>query len=119
MNAIVSDWNKMLENNTIPLFELEITGGEIVIVNINVDDTRIYFSFDEEHATPRFDGEIDGENGEYNIVYDLEYDTLDGLLQHIFDNMTEGYIWANGLQPEEEEHSDEGYFEQQENPLNY
>ena len=103
MNHILQNWEESRSRGTIPLVLFELKNDDLLIVQIGVTDTEITFNFDVEHGEPRFDGEIIGENGYYSIVYDVEYDTLDGLLEMVMENINEGYIAVYGLYPEEEE----------------
>lgn len=103
MSHILQNWEECLSRGTLPMFEIELINDEWLLVHLDVTDTEITFNFDVEHGEPRFDGEIIGENGYYSIVYDVEYDTLDRLLDMVMENINEGYLAVYGLYPEEDE----------------
>lgn len=105
MNHILQNWKECRNRGTIPLVLFDLKNDDVLLVQIDVTETEIQFNMDVEHGEPRFDGEIIGENGSYSIVYDIEYDTLDGLLELVMQNINEGYIAVYGLYPEEEEES--------------
>lgn len=96
--AINSQWQNMLNYGKIPMFEIELSGGDYLIVDIDYKqgDDFISFSFDDSFPV-FFDGEIKKHGGGYRVMLDVCFDNLDSYLQVIYDNIIEGYIIPNDL----------------------
>jgi len=96
--AIYNQWQAMLKQNRIPLFEIELSNGDYLLVNIDYTqgDDFISFSFDDSLLV-YFDGEIKKHGGGYHVILDEYFDNLDSYLQLIYDNILEGYIIPNDL----------------------
>lgn len=96
--AINSQWQDMLKNGRIPLFEIELSGGDCLIVNIVYKQGNDYISFSFNDSLPVFfDGEIKKHGNEYRVMLDDCFDNLDSYLHLIYDNIMEGYIIPNDL----------------------
>jgi hypothetical protein len=96
--AIHNQWQAMLNYGTIPLFEIECSNGDYLVVNINYTQGNNYISFSFDDSLPvYFDGEIKKHGSGYRVMLDECFDNLDGYLQLIHDNIIEGYIIPNDL----------------------
>ena len=96
--AINSQWQDMLKYGKIPCFEIELSGGDYLIVNIDYTQGDNYISFSFDDSLPVFfDGEIKKRGSDYRVMLDNCFDNLDSYLQLIYDNIIEGYIIANDL----------------------
>ena len=103
-NRAISDFNLMLQSGRIPCIEYAIIGDDWLVVDITVGNDGVWFNFDQLDLSVYFDGAINGENGYYSIAWsDLEWISLDNILQFIDDNIRDGFIYANNLQPLEED----------------
>lgn len=110
---INQEWNAMLERGTMPCFEIELKGGEYLLVDLELCDVpdqanicdvqkEIRFSFDSMNLKTWFSGNI-------RTIHDCkfalpisEYDeSLDELLQEIHSEILEGFILPNRLYPTE------------------
>ena len=96
--AINSQWQDMLKNGKIPCFEIGLSNGDYLLVDIDYreGDNYISFSFDDS-LTVFFDGEIKKHGGNYHVMLDECFDNLDSYLQLIYDNIIDGYIIPNDL----------------------
>ena len=96
--AINSQWQAMLNYGKIPCFEIELSNGDYLIVDIDYTqgDDYISFSFDDS-LTVFFDGEIKKHGSQYHVILDNCFDNLDSYLQVIYDNIIDGYIIPNDL----------------------
>ena len=107
--SITDQWAAILLRGIIPCFEYELKGDEWLLVDLELIDNKeglfLKFSFDSDGMRTSFDGDIIKYNNDfYGIKIDLEYDNnLDILLEHINDNILEGYILPNGLYPDNDE----------------
>tara|TARA_R110000765_G_scaffold418483_1_gene521979 strand:+ start:685 stop:1029 length:345 start_codon:yes stop_codon:yes gene_type:complete len=93
-----------LSRGGIFVFEYAMIDDEYLLVELQVTEKGIEFSacFDEETS---FDGEIVTiHSNRYLLPFDFEYDNggLDGYLQMIDSNITEGYLLPNNLYKIEE-----------------
>lgn len=100
--AINSQWQAMLNYGKIPCFEIELSDGDYLIVDIDYTqgDNYISFSFpsfDDDSLPVWFDGGIKKHGGEYRVMLDDCFNNLDSYLQVIYDNIIEGYIIPNDL----------------------
>ena len=96
--AINSQWQDMLKNGKIPCFEIELSGGDYLIVDIDYQAGNNYISFSFDDSLPVFfDGEIRIQGGGYCIMLDAYFDSLDSYLELIYNNILEGYIIPNDL----------------------
>lgn len=100
--AINQQWQAMLNYGKIPCFEIELSGGGYLIVDINYTqgDDFISFSFpsfDDDSLPVFFDGEIKKHGGGYKVMLDEYFESLDSYLELIYNNIIEGYIIANDL----------------------
>jgi len=101
-NAINSQWQAMLKYGKIPCFEIELSNGDYLIVDIDYreGDNYISFSFpsfDDDSLPVYFDGEIKKHGGEYHVILDEYFDNLNSYLELIYENILEGYIIPNNL----------------------
>ena len=96
--AINSQWQAMLNYGKIPLFEIELSNGDYLIVDIDYQAGNNYISFSFDDSLPVFfDGEIKKHGGNYHVMLDPYFESLDSYLQLIYDNIIEGYIIPNDL----------------------
>jgi len=96
--AIYNQWQAMLKQNRIPLFEIELSNGDYLLVNIDYTQGNDYISFSFDDSLPVFfDGEIKKHGGEYHVMLDECFSSLDSYLQLIYENILEGYIIPNDL----------------------
>jgi len=96
--AINSQWQEMLNYGKIPMFEIELSNSEYLIVDIDYQtgDDYISFSFDDSLKT-WFNGDIKKHGGRYHVILDDCFDNLDNYLELIHANILEGYILPNNL----------------------
>jgi len=96
--AIYNQWQSMLNYGRIPLFEIELSNGDYLLVDIDYTqgDDFISFSFDDSLLV-YFDGEIKKHGGGYHVILDECFDNLDSYLELIYNNIIEGYIIPNDL----------------------
>ena len=96
--AINQQWQAMLNYGKIPLFEIEVINGDYLIVDIDYTqgDDFIIFSFDDSLPV-FFDGEIKKHGGNYHVMLDPYFESLDSYLELIYNNIIEGYIIPNDL----------------------
>ena len=88
----------MLNYGRIPLFEIELSNGDYLIVNIDYTQGDDFISFSFDNSLPVFfDGEIKKHGGGYHVMLDECFSSLDSYLQLIYDNILEGYIIPNDL----------------------
>jgi hypothetical protein len=104
-NIIKQQWQQMINNGTMPLFEIQISKDDYLLVDLELSDNGIRFAFDTSPLPPynvlpvSFDGEIErlGE-GVYLLPFDSACsDGLDSLLEMIYENIIEGYLIPNNL----------------------
>ena len=96
--AINSQWQTMLNYGKIPCFEIGLSNGDYLIVNIDYQAGNNYISFSFDDRLPVFfDGEIKKHGGNYHVILDECFDNLDSYLQLIYDNIMEGYSIPNDL----------------------
>ena len=100
--AINSQWQAMLNYGKIPMFEIELSNGDYLLVDIDYreGDNYISFSFpsfDDDSLPAYFDGNIKKHGGNYHVMLDEYFNDLDSYLQVIYDNIIDGYIIPNDL----------------------
>lgn len=96
--TINSQWQTMLNYGNIPCFEIELSDGDYLLVDIDYTQGNEYISFSFDDSLPVFfDGEIKKHGGNYHVMLDDCFDNLDSYLQLIYDNIIEGYIIPNDL----------------------
>ncbi len=96
--AIYNQWQAMLNYGKIPLFEIELSNGDYLLINIVYKQGNDYISFSFNDSLPVFfDGEIKKHGNEYRVMLDDCFDNLDSYLQLIYDNIIDGYIIPNDL----------------------
>jgi len=96
--AIYNQWQSMLNYGRIPCFEIELSSGDYLIVNIDYTQGDDFISFSFDNSLPVFfDGEIKKHGGGYHVMLDECFSSLDSYLQLIYDNILEGYIIPNDL----------------------
>ena len=96
--AINSQWQTMLNYGKIPCFEIELSNGDYLIVNIDYTQGDNYISFSFDDSLPVwFDGEIKKHGGNYHVMLDPYFESLDSYLELIYNNIIEGYIIPNDL----------------------
>ncbi len=96
--AIYNQWQSMLNYGKIPCFEIELSNGDYLLVDIDYTqgDEHISFSFDDSLPV-FFDGEIKKHGGNYHVILDPYFESLDSYLELIYNNILEGYIIPNDL----------------------
>ncbi len=100
--AINSQWQAMLNYGKIPLFEIELSNGDYLLVDIDYKqgDDFISFSFpsfDDDSLPAYFDGEIKKHGSQYHVMLDPYFESLDSYLELIYNNIIECYIIPNDL----------------------
>jgi len=96
--AIYNQWQDMLNYGRIPCFEIELSSGDYLIVDIDYTQGDNYISFSFDDSLPVFfDGEIKKHGGEYHVMLDECFSSLDSYLELIYNNILEGYIIPNDL----------------------
>lgn len=105
MKHIIDAWNAMLESGKMPLFEIELKDDEFLLVDIELFShfNEIRFSFDAMNLKSHFSGDVKEYNGcKFSIALN-EYDSLDMILEQIYEEVTQGFILPNNLFPLESE----------------
>ena len=105
MKTLNEQFQNMLNRNIMPLFEIEMSNGEYLIVDIELREKEgrkgydgVRFSFDQNNLKTYFDGDtVKLGDGVYLIKYDECFDNLDTYLEMIMDNITEGFLIPNDL----------------------
>ena len=96
--AINSQWQAMLNYGIIPCFEIELSDGDYLLVDVDYQAGNNYISFSFDDSLPVFfDGGIKKHGGNYHVVLDECFNDLDSYLQVIYDNIIDGYIIPNDL----------------------
>ena len=96
--AIYNQWQSMLNYGRIPLFEIELNNGDYLLVDIDYTQGDEYISFSFDDSLPAyFDGEIKKHGGEYHVMLDECFSSLDSYLELIYNNIIEGYVIPNDL----------------------
>ena len=96
--AINQQWQAMLNYGKIPCFEIELSDGDYLLVDIDYTKGNDYISFSFDDSLPVFfDGEIKKHGSQYHVMLDECFDNLDSYLQLIYNNIIEGYIIPNDL----------------------
>jgi hypothetical protein len=111
-STIKAQFNAMLQRGTIPCFEFERDNNgsvEWFIVDIDVSEKGVEFSFDQDGKPCFFDGEIVGSDNFYCIPFeDAQYrindnTSLDQYLELIHSNIIEGYLIPNNIMAGQDE----------------
>jgi len=96
--AIYNQWQAMLNCGKIPMFEIELSNGDYLIVNIDYTQGDDFISFSFDDSLPVFfGGEIKKHGGSYHVILDECFSSLDSYLELIYNNIIEGYIIPNDL----------------------
>lgn len=96
--AINSQWQAMLNYGKIPCFEIEMINGDYLLVDIDYQEGNNYISFSFDDSLPVwFDGEVKKHGGNYHVMLDECFSSLDSYLELIYNNIIEGYIIPNDL----------------------
>jgi len=96
--AINSQWQDMLNYGKIPCFEIELSNGDYLVVDIDYREGDNYISFSFDDSLPVFfDGDIKKHGSNYRVILDNCFSSLDSYLELIYDNILEGYIFPNNL----------------------
>ena len=102
MDKIKSQFENMLTRGIMPIFELEIIGDDYLLVDLNISDIGVEFSFDAEGLRTEFDFNIEKiHNNKFVLLFDAYYDDLDSYLELIHENLIEGYVIPNQLHKDE------------------
>jgi len=100
--AIYNQWQSMLDYGKIPMFEIELSNGDYLLVDIDYreGDNYISFSFpsfDADSLPVFFDGDIKKHGSNYRVMLDDCFNNLDSYLELIYNNIIDGYIIPNNL----------------------
>ena len=96
--AIYNQWQTMLNYGKIPCFEIEMINGDYLLVDIDYQEGNNYISFSFDDSLPVwFDGEVKKHGGNYHVMLDECFSSLDSYLELIYNNIIEGYIIPNDL----------------------
>ena len=58
MDKLFQEWQDMINSGTLPIFEIELIDDEYLLVNLELNNDGIEFSFDGDDKPVYFDGEI-------------------------------------------------------------
>ena len=98
MKAIVEQFEEMLRRGTLPCFEFQTSEDDYLLVNLEVTEEGIEFSFDSDDKPVYFDGDIIVINDNRYIVPFDEYLTdLVFYIERVHDNIVEGFLIPNDL----------------------
>lgn len=98
METIKDQYNAMLDRGIIAVFEFSIVSDEYLLVELDISDQGILFSFDSDNKRVAFDGEIVTiDDNHYCLPFDKYNESLDSYLEVIHENITEGYLIPNNL----------------------
>ena len=96
--AINSQWQSMLNYGKIPMFEIGLSNGDYLLVDIDYTQGNDYISFSfDDSLTVFFDGEIKKHGSQYHVMLDPYFESLDSYLELIYNNIIDGYIIPNDL----------------------
>ena len=98
--TINAEFEAMLRRGLVPCFEYPLSTGDYLLVELELSEKGLHFSFDSDDKPVWFDGIVTRLNGNhYYIAWgDMDEDAnLDSLLCLVDDNMSEGYLLPNGL----------------------
>lgn len=104
ITKISQEWQAMLERGTMPCFEIELKDSEYLLCDLEFfsDLEEIRFSFDSMSLKTWFSGNIRTIHDCKFALPITEYDeSLDMLLECIYEELNEGFIGANDLYPAE------------------
>jgi hypothetical protein len=97
-NQIESDWQRMLSRGRIPCMEYQISADEWLLVNIELTDNGLEFSFDSDGKNTWFSGDVKPIN-DCRFLLPFEFDRygLDDYLRQVSDEITGGFLIPNDL----------------------
>lgn len=104
-DSIVQQWENMLSNGKIPLFEIELNSGDYLLVDLELvsESKEIRFSFDAMNLKTWFSGETKILNAHlFSVSYAEWCGGLDSILEFIYGEVLEGFIIPNNLDKEEQ-----------------
>lgn len=97
MNTIRNEWQAMINRGIIPCIEYQTSSDDWLVVDIELSDNGLEFSFDSDYKPVFFDGGIVTVNdNRYILPIDPDF-SLDSHLETISDNMIEGFLIPNDL----------------------
>jgi hypothetical protein len=105
IQKISSEWQAMRERGTLPLFEIELKNNEYLLVDLELYPSfeEIRFTFDSMNLPSHFSGNIKQYHDCKFALPITEYDdSLDALLEVIYEEISGGFILPNDLSPREE-----------------
>lgn len=97
---IVQQWENMLSHGTIPCFEFELNNGEYLLVDLELNENKkeIIFSFDSMNLKTWFSGNVKTYHDcRFALPIDDYCESLDQVLEVIFEEINEGFIIPNRL----------------------
>ena len=97
--TIADEFSAMLRRGLVPCFEYPLSTGDYLLVELELTDKGLHFSFDSDGMASYFEGIVTRLNGNhYYIAWgDMDDDTnLDSLLCLVDDNISEGYLLQIG-----------------------
>jgi len=96
--AIYNQWQDMLNYGKIPCFEIQLSNGDYLVVDIDYREGDNFISFSFDDSLPVFfDGDIKKHGSQYHVMLDECFSSLDSYLELIYNNIIEGYIIPNNL----------------------
>lgn len=97
MQSLINDFKDMLNKGIMPLFEVELNNGDYLLVNIEVNKQGFNFTFDSDNKPTYFSSDIIAyHENSYLLPFD-EWENLDGHLEMINNEITDGYLLPNNL----------------------
>lgn len=97
---IQQEWQAMLSSNTMPLFEIELKGGEYLLCDLELfpELEEIRFCFDSLNLKTWFSGNVKQYHDcKFAVSIDEYCSGLDELLELIHSEIMEGFIVPNDL----------------------
>ena len=98
--TIHTEFSAMLRRGLVPCFEYPLSTGDYLLVELEISEKGLHFSFDSDDKPVWFDGIVTMLNeNHYYIAWDDIDDcfNLDKLLCLVDDNICVGYLFPNGL----------------------
>jgi hypothetical protein len=97
MNTIEQEWQAMLDRGIMPVMEFKTSPDDWLLVEIEICDHGLAFSFDSDNKRVAFDGYISViDDNHYRVPFDLDM-SLDSHLELISANIVDGYLLVNDL----------------------
>ena len=97
MDTLKQEWQEMLERGIMPVMEFQTSPDDWLLVEIELHEHGLQFTFDSDNKRVAFDEEISVINDNcYRLVFDMD-STLDQHIQYIHENIVEGYLLVNNL----------------------